>query len=340
MNDRVKQGADVRFSVIVPSFNAAGTLGPCLDALLEHSRVLPHQVIVVDDGSRDRSVAVASRPGVEVITTENNAGPGAARNLGAARADGDILVFIDADVAVAPDALSRLARHFSGEPDCVAVIGSYDSEPEARNPISRYRNLLHYYVHQHAMKQASHFWTGFGAIRKPVFDAVEGFDETFDQGIEDVELGYRLRDAGYPIRIDPAVQGKHLKRWSFASMTRTDLLVRAVPWTYLILTRKEIPTDFSLGWGQRVSVTMAWLSLSALPAALVWPGALVVMAAALGLFILVNLDFFRFLRTRGGWTVALTAVPLHWFYHFNSGLGFILGIINFGRQRFKNRLGP
>ncbi|WP_133511800.1 glycosyltransferase family 2 protein [Candidatus Thiosymbion oneisti] len=329
----------VSLSVIVPCFNAAETLGACLDALLEHSQVLPNEIIVVDDASQDRSVAVASRPGVELITAKINAGPGVTRNLGAARAGGDILVFVDADVAVAPDALGQLARHFAADADCTAVIGSYDSEPEAHNPVSQYRNLLHYYVHQHASEQASHFWTGLGAIRKSTFDAFGGFDTAeFNRVIEDVELGYRLRDAGYSIRLDRRVQGKHLRRWSFGSMARTDLFVRAIPWTWLVLARAEMPSDFSLGWGQRASVAMAWLLPSALLAALVWPEALLVMLAALGLFVGVNLDFFRFLHVRLGWARALAAVPLHWFYHFNSGLGFILGVIGCGWQRLKTRL--
>jgi len=205
--------AGVSLSVIVPCFNAAATLGACLGALLEHSRVPADEVIVVDDASQDRSVAVASRPGVELITAETNAGPGMARNLDAAHAGGEVLVFVDADVAVAPEALGRLVRHFAEDADCAAVIGSYDSEPEARNPVSEYRNLLHYYVHQQAPEQASHFWTGLGAVRKSIFDAVGRFDVAeFNRAIEDVELGYRLRDAGYRIRLGRAVRGKHLKR--------------------------------------------------------------------------------------------------------------------------------
>ncbi|WP_176722445.1 glycosyltransferase family A protein [Candidatus Thiosymbion oneisti] len=108
--------------MIIPCFNAAETLGACLDALLERSRVPPDEVIVVDDASQDRSVAVASRPGVALITAKINAGPGVTRNLGAARAGGDILVFVDADVAVAPDALGRLACHFAEDADCVGGI--------------------------------------------------------------------------------------------------------------------------------------------------------------------------------------------------------------------------
>lgn len=329
MNARPSPNA-LRLSVVVSSYNCAESLGCCLDALLEGSRIVPDEVIVVDDASTDRSIEVASRPGVRLVRSGTNAGPGATRNLGAAHASGDILVFIDADVAVAPDALGRLTRHFARAPDCAAVIGSYDSAPKARNAISQYRNLLHCYVHNHTPEQVSHFWAGLGAIRVSAFNAVGGFNETeFGRVLEDVELGYRLRDAGYPIHLNRAMQGKHLKRWSIGSMARTDLFVRAIPWTHLILARKKMPRDFSLGWGQRVSVAMSWLSLFALLAAPATPLSLAVMLLALGAFAGVNLSFFRFLRARSGWALVLSALPLHWLYHFNSGVGFLLGVISF-----------
>lgn len=332
-----------RLSVIVPSYNCAKSLGSCLDALLEYSQFIPEEVIVVDDASTDGSVAVASRPGVKLVTTRSNAGPGATRNLGAAHASGDILVFVDADVAVAPDALGRLAQHFGNDPDCTVVIGSYDDEPKAGTLISVYRNLLHCYVHQHAPEQVSHFWSGLGAIRISAFNAVGGFNEAeFGRALEDVELGYRLRDAGYRIDLDRKVQGLHLKHWSFGSMARTDLFVRSIPWTHLILARKKMPADFSLGWGSRASVAMTWLSLLALLAAPTVPMMIVLMLISLGAFVVVNLGFLRFLYARRGWALALAALPLHWLYHFNSGVGFLLGVISFKwpglRAHF--RLGP
>ncbi len=324
-------------SIIVPSYNAASFLDRCLDALLVHSRYRASEVIVVDDGSTDQSVMAATRQGVEVIVVGSNVGPGAARNLGAARAHGDIFVFVDADVAVAPDALERVAAHFMSNSPCVAVIGSYDSDPEGHCLTSKYRNLLHCYVHQNSPKRASHFWAGIGAIRKKAFATAGGFDEgEFSRACEDVELGYRLRDMGHCIRLDPSIQGKHLKRWSCLEMLRTDLFVRAIPWTHLLLTRREAPRDFSLGWGQRASVIVAWL----LPLLLLLgvsgqSHALVATLLLLIEFVWINAGFFRFLREREGWALALAAVPLHWLYHFNSGLGFVLGVISHLRPSLK-----
>ena len=48
--------------------------------------------------------------------------------------------------------------------------------------------------------------------------------------MEDIDLGYRLTTAGYRIRVDPSLQGKHLKRWNFPSLLKADLFYRAIPW--------------------------------------------------------------------------------------------------------------
>ena len=67
----------LRLSVVVSSYNCAESLKCCLDALLERSQIFADEVIVVDDASTDRSAAVASRPGVKLVTSKTNAGPGA-----------------------------------------------------------------------------------------------------------------------------------------------------------------------------------------------------------------------------------------------------------------------
>ncbi len=323
-----------RISVIVPSYNSEQFLDACLDSLLESSEVVPHEVIVVDDGSTDRSASIASQRGVRLIACDSNMGPGAARNLGAAQATGDVLVFVDADVTLLPDAVGRLTDYFAGRHDSAALIGSYDDSPSAHGLISQYRNLLHCHVHQSAQQGASHFWTGIGAVEKSAFDKVGGFDEArYGRALEDVEFGYRLRNTGYSIHVDPAIQGRHLKHWTLFSMLRTDLFLRAIPWTHLLLARREMPKDFSLGWNQRASVILAWLLVCLALSGLVYPMLLGVAGAALVGFLTVNAGFFRYLQRHRGFAVALATIPLHWIYHFNSGLGFLLGTMSFVWQK-------
>lgn len=99
-------------SIIVPSYNAAPWLGATLESALAQTHS-PCEVIVVDDGSRDDSLAIAERfrsRGVTVIS-QRNAGASAARNRGLASAGGELIQFLDADDLLAPDKIAtQVAR--------------------------------------------------------------------------------------------------------------------------------------------------------------------------------------------------------------------------------------
>jgi cellulose synthase/poly-beta-1,6-N-acetylglucosamine synthase-like glycosyltransferase len=73
-------------------------------------------------------------------------------------AKGEILFFVDADVAVPPDAVGQMSAVFQQNPDLAAVFGSYDDRPFETNFLSQYRNLFHHYVHQTAKEEAATFW--------------------------------------------------------------------------------------------------------------------------------------------------------------------------------------
>ena len=103
---RELDGAAASVSVIVPAHNEQRWIGTCLRSLLSQT-VPPHEVIVVDDGSRDATAAIVGRFPVQLLRTRQ-AGAGAAKNTGARLASGDILVFCDADEVFAPDFLERL----------------------------------------------------------------------------------------------------------------------------------------------------------------------------------------------------------------------------------------
>src|SRR3984893_5587462 len=136
-----------RLSVVVPVYNDARNLAECL-AALRAADIPGCELIVVDDASPDDSSDVARRAGAMVITLPQNSGPAAARNRGAAAATGEILFFVDADVAVAPDAIRRVADAFAADPDLAALFRSYAHPPRAPGMVSQDRNLLQHWVHQ------------------------------------------------------------------------------------------------------------------------------------------------------------------------------------------------
>lgn len=260
-------------SIIVPVYNGESELKQCLEAI-RNSITPPLEILVIDDGSTDNSRAVALGLGARVLTTGGRCGPARARNMGAREAKGTILFFLDADVVAQADAVGRVQNAFEADPALDALIGSYDDNPAQRDFLSQYKNLMHCFVHQTGHNQASTFWSGCGAIRRGVFLEHSGFDESYERpAIEDIELGYRLFQAGRQMMLDKDLRVKHLKRWTFWNLLKTDILDRGIPWTELILRDRNMPNDLNLQLSQRISVALAFLSVGfALAMTLYWKG--------------------------------------------------------------------
>jgi glycosyltransferase involved in cell wall biosynthesis len=323
----------LRISIIVPVYNNPQDLQDCLSGLAASS-CAPSEIIVVDDGSTDEIRSVATRMGASVLRLDKNLGPSSARNFGARHAQGDILFFVDADIVVRSDAVSRVLKAFEGERAPAAVFGSYDSGPRAKGVVSQYRNLLHHYVHQTGNMEASTFWAGCGAVRRSVFEEVGGFDEKrFPRCIEDIELGYRLRRAGHRILLDKALQGTHLKRWTLRTVIRTDVMCRAVPWTRLILERKSAPDDLNLKGGQRASVALVGLACLFLLLTPFRSEAFVLSAAALLAVITLNRKLYAFFVRQRGLLFAAAAIPLHLLYYIYGGLTYVYVWCDFHLRR-------
>jgi glycosyltransferase involved in cell wall biosynthesis len=274
-------------SVIVPVYNGEAELARCLGAL-RNSAVAPTEIIVVDDGSTDGSKEVAARFGARVLSTGGRSGPAKARNLGAKEAKGEVLFFLDADVVAQADAVGRVEAAFRDDGTLDALIGSYDDDPAERDFLSQYKNLMHCFVHQTGHDQASTFWSGCGAIRREIFLAHSGFDESYARpAIEDIELGYRLFQAGRRMMMDKQLRVKHLKRWTFWNLLKTDILDRGIPWTELILRDRNMPNDLNLQLSQRISVALAFVSVGfALLMTLYWKGYFLTPIFALLLFVM------------------------------------------------------
>jgi glycosyltransferase involved in cell wall biosynthesis len=246
-------------SVIIPVFNSARYLRQSLEHL-RRSLFTDYECIVVDDGSTDTSAQVAAEYGATVLHTDRRRGPAYARNLGARAAQGEILFFIDADVCVSAGTLGRVRTNFDQDPHLAAVMGSYDDAPASQDFLSLYKNLMHCYVHHNSRREACTFWSGCGAIRRAIFLEHSGFDESYDRpAIEDIELGYRLSRARQKLLLDPSIAVKHLKKWSFFGLVKTDILDRGVPWTELILRDRVLPNDLNLQLSQRVSTALVFL---------------------------------------------------------------------------------
>ncbi|HET6566586.1 MAG TPA: glycosyltransferase family A protein [Rhodothermales bacterium] len=320
-------------AIIIPVHNGGAAFERCLEGVAASS-IAPAEIIVVPDGESDGSWQAAEQYGARVLEpTPAPRGPAHARNRGAEAAVSEILFFVDADVVVHPNALEEITAAFCEDPDLDALIGSYDDAPGAPGFLSQYRNLLHHYTHQVSTEEASTFWGACGAVRRTVFEAVGGFDaKRFAlPSVEDIELGYRLRNAGYTLKLRKTLLVKHLKRWNARSIVRTDVFCRALPWTELILEYGALENNLNLRNESRFSVLAVGALLLTLTGSFVWPLLAFAAFAVAAMLLILNAPVYRFFLRKRGIGFTLGVIPWHWFYFFYGGVGFALGIMRHRR---------
>lgn len=323
-------------SAVMPAYNATALLPQVLSPLLAMLRAGEiAEVLVVDDRSTDDTAAVAAALGARVLVMPQNGGPGAARNLAAQHAVGEVLWLVDSDVVVHPGGPALIAEAFR-DPGVHAVFGSYDDAPADRGWMSQYKNLMHRYYHQRARREATTFWAGCGALRKSAFLAVGGFDvKTYTRpSIEDIELGYRIRAAGGRILLLPDLQGKHLKVWTVQNAIRTDIFARAIPWSRLMIGREGLTDDLNTSKAERLRAGLAGLWLLSILALPVVPGLWALTLALSAAVVAANWPLLRFLYRAAGPGVAIRGGLWHQFYYVYSAASFVWCLIEarlFGR---------
>lgn len=195
---------DVLVSIIIPTFNGAKRIRPCLESLLRQSdggrRV---EILVVDDGSKDNTAdVVKSYSGVRLLSQEN-AGPAAARNHGAREARGDLILFTDDDCEPAPHWLDAMLAPFS-DPEVVGVKGAYRTRQKplvARFVQAEYEDRYRLMARIRDIDFIDTYSAGF---RRAHFLEMGGYDTDFPVACaEDIELSYRMSAKGWKMRFAP-----------------------------------------------------------------------------------------------------------------------------------------
>ncbi|MER7836894.1 glycosyltransferase family 2 protein [Streptomyces sp. NPDC096040] len=250
-------------SVIVPNYNYARSLPLCLGAIQEQDYPAI-EIVLIDDCSTDDSVAVAAAMGVTAISTRGNGGVAVARNLGAERATGEILVFVDSDVALAPDAVSQSVRLLLADPSLGAVCGIYHPDPLIRDSrMEEYRCLQQYYALIESEGRISTVHTNTFAIRAEVFAELGGFNPLL-RHTEDQDFGLRL-SSRYAALSTSAVVGRHDNDDTLRLVLRKvyQRTYLAIP---LYLRRRGLPGGYATGpraWAS--AVTLLWAATLPLP---------------------------------------------------------------------------
>lgn len=190
-----------RFAVVVPTYNAEEHIDECLDSLWRLEEPAGgFEVLVVDGGSSDGTVAVAEELGARVLEAPGT-GVAEARNRAAEATHAEVLVFVDADCRAPPRMLVEADHRLETN----AVVGAFYEPAREHGWISR----TWLAIERKPAGPVAWVPAGTLAIQREAFEAVGRFTEEL-QASEDVELCRRLRNVGYTVYHEPAMACEHL----------------------------------------------------------------------------------------------------------------------------------
>lgn len=221
-------------SIIIPTYNRKNEIKECIEEIYKQEYSSDrYEVIIVDDGSTDNTKDALEQLKKRLQNFKyyirSNEGPGNARNYGATKADGKILVFIDSDCRMMPGFLNIIEGFFIEHDDVAACSG---------DAISIFKNKLflplsEYYKKEkeeknitYTLDKLSPFFklrTDCCAVKKDVFFALGGFSDKFSKSLgEDLELGYRMMNSGYKVGFLSRLLVSHHQRANLK-----DILIRS-----------------------------------------------------------------------------------------------------------------
>lgn len=222
-------------SVIIATYNDAAYVKEAIDSALAQSVPGGHEVIVVDDGSKDHTPEVLAAYGSRIrAIRQENKGLGGARNTGIAAAQGRYCAFLDSDDIFFPWALESMAQALTQFPDALMVVGSavsFTGESTAIPPVTRRPYQARRFADYWSAQQ--HMLPSYVAVATEALHRAGGFMEV-RFNCEDIDMWFRLGDAGPLVKIDhPVTLARRIRPGSMtlnpdkASKGITEILDRA-----------------------------------------------------------------------------------------------------------------
>lgn len=204
-------------SVIVPAYNAEETIGRCIESLLNQTirEKIPTEIIIVNDGSTDKTIEIVQRYPVTLINTPHK-GRSAAKNIGYRNSSGDVIFFAEADAYYAYDHIELLLNHLN-DPMVGTVIGS--GEPWPSKGI-----IYKFWTELYKLRRINRPVLGGFIFRKSDIEKIGLHDINLDRG-EDVELCSRLKKLGYKFSAEIKAKWWHKEAYSLYELFKKGVKV-------------------------------------------------------------------------------------------------------------------
>jgi len=231
-------------TVAIPCYNGEKFLSKNIASIINQSRA-PDEIIVIDDGSTDKSAEIAKEfPEVKLIQHPSNQGLAASRNTALRNASGSIIIYLDADVIAHPKLLESLLSQYSSE-DIAGVGGrGIEIENEANNIYNEWRALhASQGFGENSLNGVNMLWGMCSSYRKKILEMIGGFDPIYKTNGEDVDMGIKINKLSLKLVYMPDAIVYHNRNDNFDSLK--EMLARWYFWGYIAKRRNNKPAFLS-----------------------------------------------------------------------------------------------
>jgi len=206
-------------TLAIPCFNAESYIKQTLDSISIQT-VLPDEILIIDDGSHDRTAEIARQfPKVRLISHEHNSGIAASRNTAWQSTKNDILIYMDADGIADPYYIEKMLIPYSD--DRVAGVCGHGIEAIQENIYDLWRKEILFQHWGDKSRDEIYFLFGLCSSYRPkVLKELGGFDPLFKISGEDMDMGFRILDAGYRLAYAHDAVVHHQRRDDRESITK------------------------------------------------------------------------------------------------------------------------
>lgn len=320
-------------SIIIPVRNGEATIARCLEAALA-SRYERFEVIVVNDGSDDRSAEIIKTFPCTLVQLPRHSGASSARNTGACHSHGDILFFTDADCLLNEDTLAIAVATLTAAGRDVVLGGTYTAQPADDRFFSAFQSVFVNHAESRDRDNPDYIAAHAMVLYADTFEKSGGFVEDFLPILEDVDFSHRLRKTGHRLIMNPVIQVRHLFDYSLLGSACNGFR-KSKYWTIYSIHHRDLLADSGTA-SRALKLDVIALFGSVLAAALVLGTGnawfFVIIAVLMALNIIVNRQLLQgFYRARGmAFAFAASAYYLL-VYPLVVGAGGLAGLLSYRR---------
>ncbi|MCM8804957.1 MAG: glycosyltransferase [Candidatus Omnitrophica bacterium] len=208
----------VEVSLYIPCYNSEKYIDRCIQSVLNQTYPIK-EILIIDDGSTDKTVKIASKYPVKIIRHLKNKGLAAARNTAFNMLNSEFIASLDSDCCPQKDWLEKLIRNFVS--DKIAGVGGRLIEKNTKSLPDKWRSK--HLSQDHGDKKIFNAFALPGCncvFRKQVIIEIGGYNEKYKTNSEDTDICLRLKNNGYSLVYEPQAKVFHLRKDTVFSVAR------------------------------------------------------------------------------------------------------------------------